>query len=164
MPLLRHRSRTLLVTMYCLALTATAARAADWGGITPGTSTKDAVRATYGEPTRSVSKTLDGYDVTDWVYEGEGAPGGIVRLTVEFGLLTGPGFQPDVVRAFRLDPVPGVFTRRTIIAGWGMPFAAGREGDTPEFYYDEGLLVLFDKDGWIAERLIFTLPQPRQNE
>ena len=159
-----HRARTLALTFVCLVLGATTARAADWGGITPGTSTKDSVRTLYGEPTRAASKTLEGYDVIDWVYEGERAPRGIVRLTAEFGLLTGPGFQPDVVRAFRLDPVPGVFTRRTIIAGWGMPFAAGREGETPEFYYEEGLLVLFDKDGWIAERMVFTMPRPRPKE
>ena len=160
-------ARAFVLALSCFVLIATAsgaAYAAEWGSITPGTSTKGEVRALYREPTRAVNRTVEGYDVTDWIYERDRAPGGIVRLTIEFGLLVGSGFKPDVVRTFRLEPAPGVFTRRSIISGWGLPYAAGREGETPEFYYEEGLLVLFNKDGWNVEQLVFTPPQPRQKE
>lgn len=155
-------AHALAIALTCVALTATVCHAADWGGVVPGTSSKDDVRKLFGEPTRATNKTLDNYNVTDWLYEGPRAPGGIVRMVVEFGLLAGPGFQPDVVRTLRLEPKPGLFNRRSIISGWGLPYAAGREADTPEFYYEEGLLVLFDKAGWNVERLLFTLPQARQ--
>ncbi|PYM15741.1 MAG: hypothetical protein DMD81_14275 [Candidatus Rokuibacteriota bacterium] len=154
--------RGLRLTLVCLAFVATVTEAADWGGIAPGTSTKDTVQKIFGAPSRTEQKKLEGYDVSDWVYEGPRAPGGVVRMTIEFGLLAGQNFKPDIVRVLRLDPAPGVFNRRAIIAGWGIPYAAGREEQTPEFYYEEGLLVLFDKQGWNVERLVFTPPQPRQ--
>ena len=150
------------LAVLAVALTATASRAADWGGITPGTTTKDGVRSLYGEPTTTTNKKLEGYDVSDWVYERGRTPAGVIRMVIEFGLLAGSGFKPDVARTLRVEPAPGVFTRRDVISGWGLPYAAGREGDTPEFYYEEGLLVLFDKEAWNVERLLFTLPQPRQ--
>ena len=44
--------------------------------------------------------------------------------------------------------------------GWGIPNRVGKDGQTPVFYYESGLLVLFDKDGWMAMSMVFTPPQP----
>jgi hypothetical protein len=136
------------------------ARAAEWGAISPGRSTKDAVRERFGQPTKSTAMKVEGYDTMQWVYEGERAPRGVRRLTVDFGLLTPSGYQPDTVRVLTLEPTPEVFTRPTVVAGWGEPSRVGKEGDTPLFYYEEGLIVMFDRAGWIAEKMIFTPPQP----
>ena len=90
--------RGLRLTLVCLAFVATVTEAADWGGIAPGTSTKDTVQKIFGAPSRTEQKKLEGYDVSDWVYEGPRAPGGVVRMTIEFGLLAGQNFKPDIVR------------------------------------------------------------------
>lgn len=137
-----------------------AAGAAEWGAIVPGQTTQEAVRAQYGEPSRRGALKVDGYDTTEWVYDGTRAPRGVRRLTVEFGLLTPAGYRPEIVRVLRLDPSPGVFTRALVERGWGAPNRVGKEGDTPLFFYEAGLLVLFDKDGWTAVSMVFTPPQP----
>ena len=139
---------------------AAAARAADWGTIVPGKSTSESMRAVYGPPTKSQAQKVEGYDTTQWVYEGAQAPPGILRLTVDFGLLTAAGYQKDVVRSFRLDPKPGVFNRSLVLDGWGTPAKVGRDGEFEIFVYEQGLLVYFDKEGRIAQALIFTPPQP----
>ena len=89
-------------------------------------------------------------------------PRGLQRLVVDFGLLTGAGYRANVVRTMRLEPVPGVFTRDTVLIGWGTPQRAGKDGETPVFFYQDGLIVYFDKEGWVAARLLFTPPQPAQ--
>jgi hypothetical protein len=134
--------------------------AAEWGAIAPGRSTKDAVRERFGPPSRSTPMKVEGYDTMQWVYEADRAPRGVRRLTVDFGLLTSSGYQPDIVRVLTLEPTPEIFTRPTVVAGWGEPARVGKEGDTPLFYYEDGLIVMFDREGWIAEKLIFTPPQP----
>ena len=150
-----------LVVAWCvLLLPAAPARAAEWGTLVPGTSTTDSVRAQYGQPTKSQAQKVEGYDTTQWVYEGARAPAGIVRLTVDFGLLTAAGYKKDVVRSFRLDPKPGVFNRTLAMDGWGTPTRVGRDGEFEIFLYEQGLLVYFDKEGRIAQTLIFTPPQP----
>lgn len=140
------------------------AHGAEWGTLVPGQSTIESVRAAYGEPTRRNSVKVEGYDTIEWVYEGERAPRGVRRLSVEFGLLMEGGYRPELVRLFRLEPMPGIFTQRAVLLGWGPPTRVGKDGETPVFFYQDGLIVLFDKQGWIAERMIFTPPQPAQRE
>lgn len=136
------------------------AAAAEWGGISPGTTTMDAVRGRYGPPSREVTQKVEGYDTRQWIYEGGRAPSGIRRLTVEFGMLTPAGFRRDVVRLFMLEPARGVFDRQVILTGWGKPSGATPPGEPPAFYYQDGLIVYFDRDGQSAERMVFTPPQP----
>ena len=143
-----------------VALAACPAGAAEWGLITPGTTTTEAVRARYGQPTKTTPKKIDAYDTLQWVYEGAQAPVGTYRMTVEFGLLTADGYKKDVVRDFRLDPKPGSFNKKLILDGWGDPSKVGKDGDLEVFLYQEGLLVYFDKEGWDVQTMIFTVPQP----
>ncbi len=161
------RPRALVLATLALMLAALVpltARAAEWDTIAPGTTTTDTARAQLGDPTRTAALKIEGYDASQWVYEGDRAPRGARKLELEFGLLTESGYKRDVLRLFRLDPTPGVFTRETILLGWGFPTRVGKDGDTPVFYYDEGLVVFFDKDGWIAQRMIFTPHQPQAKQ
>jgi hypothetical protein len=138
-----------------------AAAAADWGSLTPGESTAEAVRAKYGQPSSETKPQVDGYQTMEWVYEGARAPAGIKRMVVEFGLLTPKGFQPDIIRTFRLEPNPGVFRRGQIILGWGKPEKVGETSDhMPLMSYNSGLLVYFDKDLLDAVSMVFTRPLP----
>jgi hypothetical protein len=136
------------------------ALAAEWGQIRAGTTQQTTVRARYGAPTRETSQKIEGYDAVQWVYEGARAPSGMLRMTVDFGLLTPNGYQKDVVRTFKLEPKPEIFNKRLIIDGWGTPTRAGREGELEFFLYQDGLLVYFEKEGERAISLIFTPPQP----
>jgi hypothetical protein len=136
------------------------ASAAGWGAIVPGQSTVAAVRAHYGEPSRAEAVKIEGYDASQWTYDGERAPQGIRRLTIEFGLLTPTGYRPDLARLIRLEPNPGIFTRMTVLNGWGWPTKSGKDGEVPVFFYQEGLVVEFDREGWLAVRMTFTPPQP----
>lgn len=144
-----------------LTLLAVAApvRAEEWGAIVPGKSTPASVRAQYGPPTKIQAQKLEGYDTAQWVYEGAQAPAGLVRLTVDFGLLTAAGYQKDVVRAFRLDPKAGVFNRTLVLDGWGIPATIGRDGEFEVFVYAQGLVVYFDAEGRIVQTMVFTPPQ-----
>src|SRR5206468_12776938 len=94
----------------------------------PATSTMEGVRAQYGGPTRTEGQKVEGYDTTSWIYEGAQAPAGMTRMVVDFGLLQAGGFKRDVVRSFRLEPHHGVFTRDTILTGWGRPSGYSKEG------------------------------------
>src|SRR5512145_1104349 len=134
--------------------------AAEWGTIVPGTSTTTTVRGQYGAPTRTTSLKVEGYDTDQWVYEGPQAPAGIRRMTVDFGLLSPTGLRREVVRTVRLDPNPGVFTRETILAGWGVPNRVSPPDQPPSFVYTRGLIVGFDAKGWDVEWTVFTPPQP----
>ena len=109
------------------------AAAAEWGGIRPGISTTAQVRALHGAPTKTSKEKVDNYDTETWVYDAPKAPAGLKRLTIEYGLVVAEKYQPDVVRAFRIEPQPGVFTRRIIYLGWGNPDRTGRDGDTDVF-------------------------------
>ena len=157
--MLGARSLAALVMSLAVLIAASPARAAEWGTIVPGISTTATVKAQYGSATRASASKLEGYETIQWVYEEAQAPTGMIRMTVDFGLLTASGFRPDVVRAFRLEPKPGVFTQQTILAGWSIPTRVGQEQDAGIFYYEDGLLVYFDREGWIVERMMFT---PRQ--
>lgn len=152
--------RLAALTLLALAALAPAARASDWGLIVPGQSTLESVRARYGPPTKAEPQKIDNYDATAWVYAGAQAPPGMLRMTVDFGLLTGAGYKKDVVRSFRLDPKPGVFNKKLVTDGWGRPTKAGVDGNFEIFLYEDGLLVYFPKDGDDATAMIFTPPQP----
>lgn len=141
-------------------LLALPARAAEWAAIDPGRSTAEDVRARFGPATRTQAQKLEGHEASEWIYDGAQAPAGIERLTVEFGLLVAGAYRQDVVRALRLEPKPGIFTRRVVVQGWGEPLHVASEGDRDVFVYPEGLLVYFDKDGWDARLVLFTPPQP----
>ena len=70
-------------------------------------------------------------------------------------------YQANVVRDFRIEPLPGGFTRTIVTLGWGPPDRSGRDGDTDIFIYLEGLIVYFDDTGQNAKLMLFTVPQPR---
>ena len=82
--------RGLLVVAIVLAVVAPAG-AAEWGAIVPATSTMESVRAQYGGPTRTTTQKTDNYDSTTWIYEGAQAPRGLIRMTVDFGILQANG-------------------------------------------------------------------------
>jgi hypothetical protein len=134
--------------------------AAEWGTIIPATSTTETVRAQFGGPTRTDNQKVEAYDTTSWVYEGAQAPPGMTRMVVDFGILQAGGFRRDVVRAFRLEPKRGVFTRDTILTGWGRPDGVRKDAGGDSFLYDRGLVVVFDKEAWSAVSMVFTPPQP----
>jgi hypothetical protein len=148
-----------LPVLFLCALAAPAT-AAEWGAITPAKSTMDAVRAQYGGPTRVQNEKLEGYDSTTWTYEGTQAPAGMNRMIVDFGLVGAGGYRRDIVRAFRLEPRAGAFSRSTILSGWGLPARVGTESDGQVFFYSEGLLVYFEKESPYPRMMIFTPPQP----
>ena len=104
---------------------------------------------------------IDNYDIEKWIYQDDRAPTGIVRLTVEFGLLRDGKYQPEVVRVFELEPHGGTFNRGIVSSGWGLPDRIGQQGNEEVFLYKEGLLVYFAENGWNVRLMIFTLPQPR---
>jgi hypothetical protein len=137
------------------------AAAAEWGDIRPGISTTANVRELYGAPTKTSKDKVDNYDTETWIYDEPKAPAGLKRLTVEYGLMVAEKYQPSVVRALRVEPQPGGFTRRIIILGWGTPDRTGRDGNTDVFVYYEGLIVYFDDTGQDAKLVLFTVPQPR---
>jgi hypothetical protein len=150
----------LLVALVASLAGALGAFAAEWSTIVPGVSTMEAVRARFGAATKTSMQKQEGYDAAEWLYEGAAAPVGFSKLVVEFGLLTPLGYRADVVRDFTLSPKRGIFTRDTVIGGWGIPDRVGRENDADVFLYQNGLVVYFAKDGWEAQLMVFTPPQP----
>jgi len=136
------------------------ARAAEWGTIQPGVSTLEQVRERYGGPSKETRAKVEGYDTLRWVYEGSGAPEGVVRMTVDFGLLTPSGFKPSLVRLLTLEPRPLIFGRVTVVQGWGILDGVGTREGLVTFFYKEGLFVIFDKEGENALSLVFSIPQP----
>jgi hypothetical protein len=132
--------------------------AESWGGITPGETTRAGVESLYRRPSRERSTVDEGRTVVEWTYAEDRAPRGLVRMVVNYGLMSGERFVPDVVRSVTLYPKPHVFPLRTISTGWGEPDAIGTEeaSGRPSFHYrTRGLLVVFDKTGSWAELLLF---------
>jgi len=150
---------TMLAGVVALGLAGTA-QASEWGGIAPGVTTLEQVRERYGAPSKESKAKLENYDTTTLTYEGSKAPAGMNRLVVEVGWLAQDGFKANVVRVFRLEPRPLIFPIQAIMDGWGIPSAAGESGGRPTFFYEEGLVVIFDPQGVNAENMSFTLPQP----
>ena len=154
--------RLALAAVLLLALLPVGAvRAAEWGLIKPGVSTRSAVRERYGAPSRTEQKKVEKYDTESWIYEGERAPSGLMRMTVDFGLLHDNKYNPDVVRTLQLEPHGATFNRGIIGNGWGFPDGSGKQGEEEYFVYKDGLLVYFSSDGWTVRLMIFTVPQPR---
>jgi len=156
------RGRALLVAlaMAGLLLGRGFAAAEEWGAIEPGATTVDEVRARYGAPSKETRGKADNYDTLQWVYEDARAPGGIQKMTVDYGLLTPQGYKPTVVRVFRLEPKSKIFGRSTVIHAWGVPDAITEHNGMDVFFYKTGLLVNFDKEGEEATLLTLTPPQP----
>ena len=152
-------ARALTVLTLLLTLTAPA-MAADWGGIEPGVTTIEQVKDRYGSPSTEKQVKVEGYDTQEWVYQGDNAPGGLVRMIVEFGLLTPAGYKPSIVRILKLEPQPNIFGRGTVVQGWGVPDGVGTQDGLVTAFYKEGLFVVFDKDGQMALTMIFSIPQP----
>ena len=152
----------------CLALSLTllAGRgnvgAETWGGITPGATMRAEVERLYGRPSRERTMVDEGRTVAEWTYAEDRAPRGLLRMVVNYGLMSGDRFVPDVVRSVTLFPKAQVFSLTTIASGWGEPDAIGTEESSgrPSFHYrTRGLLIVFDKTGSWAEILVFG---PRQ--
>ena len=156
------RRRALLAALVLGGLLASGrpGAAEEWGAIEPGKTTTEEVRARYGAPSKETHAKADGYDTTRWVYEDARAPGGIERMTVDYGLLTPQGFKPTVVRVLRLEPKAKIFGRNTVIQAWGVPDGITKQNEMDVFFYKTGLLVNFDKEGDEAALLTFTPPQP----
>ena len=150
----------LLVALMLLLPFPTTVPAAEWGQIYPGETTQAAVRARYGEPAKQSTQKVEGYDSDQWVYEGARAPAGIAKMIIDFGILKPSGYQKDIVRTFRLEPKPDIFSRKLVLDGWGLPGRIGKEGPLEFFLYREGLLVYFDANGERVIAMIFTPPQP----
>jgi len=157
-----RRARALLAGLAIAGLLAGPAGvpAEEWGGIEPGITTIDQVRARYGAPSKETRAKEQGHDTIQWVFEDARAPGGIQRLTVDYGLLTPGGFKQTVVRAFRLEPKPKVFAKNTVAQAWGPPDAIGVQNEQETFFYRSGLVVIFTKDGTDTVLMTFTPPQP----
>lgn len=156
-------TRALLVLTLLLAVPRPAP-AAEWANIAPGVSTLEQVRETFGKPSKEVGAKVEGYDTVQWIYERSQAPEGLIRMIVDFGLLTPAGYKPSVVRLLTLEPNQFIFGRQTVIEGWGLPDGVGKGEDTMTFFYREGLFVLFEKEGRSALKLIFSVPQPETAE
>ncbi len=135
-------------------------RAEEWGGIEPGVTTIEQVRARYGAPSKETRAQVEGHDTIQWIFEDARAPGGIQRLTVDYGLLTPQGYKQTVVRALRLEPKPKIFGKNTVAQAWGPPDATGSRNDQETFFYKSGLIVIFTKDGTDTVLMTFTPPQP----
>ena len=156
----RHRARWALglVLIGTLLTSWGDVDAESWGGITPGETTRADVERLYGRPSRERSMVDEGRTVAEWTYAEDRAPRGLVRMVVNYGLMSGNRFVPDVVRSLTLYPKPQVFSLRAISSGWGEPDAVGTEeaSGRPSFHYrTRGLLVVFDKTGSWAELLLF---------
>ena len=150
-----------LALLLVLMLFAAPAAASDWGGIEPGVTTIDQVRDRYGKPSKETRPKIEGYDTLQWVYDGDQAPAGIARMTVDFGLLVAGGYKPNLVRIFTLEPKPSMFGKSTVIQGWGIPDAiADNKDGTSTLIWKDGLLVQFDKEGKDSISMIFSMPQP----
>ena len=153
--------RPIRIVALVLLLAAGPAAAADWGGIYPGTTTVEQVRARYGAPAKESRPKVEGYDTLQWIYEGDRAPTGMVRMTVDFGILAAGGYKSNLVRLLTLEPKPAIYGRNTVIQGWGIPdgIADNKDGGTT-LVWNDGLLAVFDKDGENARALVFSVPQP----
>ena len=77
----------------------------------------------------------------------------------------GPTFNSDVGFDIALSPDKKAFTAtfsglQAIIDGWGPPTAAGDQSGFPTMIYEDGLIVVFERQGQWADSMTFTVPQP----
>jgi hypothetical protein len=148
----------ILALLVAVLLTPGPAAALGWGGIEPAVTTLPQVRERWGAPTRETRAKEEGHDTIQWVYEGEAAPRGMSRMTVDFGLLQPDGYKPQLVRALRLEPKPQIFGRQTAAEAFGAPDRVGTVDGVEVLVYTSGLVVYFNKDGTSAAVLLFTPP------
>jgi hypothetical protein len=148
-----------LLALIAMAVLVSVAQASEWQTIRPGESTQEEVRAQFGQATKVASQKVDGYDTAQWIYEGSQLPHGMTKMTVDFGLLTARGYRADVVRILQFVPKQGIFNRMTVLSGWGEPTAVKTENGVPFMFYQAGLIVTFDKEGWFVTNMVFTPPQ-----
>lgn len=147
--------------LFFLLLLPVAAAGEPWLGLTPGKSDKAAVRAILGPPSREVAKKEEGYDTSEWIYEGTHAPIGATKLAVQFGLLTRGTFRGDIVRALTYSPKPNIFPGPAIVEGWGVPDKTGTDtSGRVVYFYRRGLIVTLDKEGRETSEMLFTIEQP----
>ena len=150
-----------LALLLALAMVAVPAAASDWGGHRARRHHVDPVRESAWQPSKETRPRIEGYDTLQWVYEGDRAPAGIARMTVDFGFLTAGGYKPNLVRLLTLEPKPFRFGKNTVIQGWGVPDAiADNKDGTSTLIWKDGLLVHFDKEGKDSMSMIFSGPQP----
>lgn len=150
-----------LLVLGALLLVAAPALAAEWGPLAPGRTTRTQVRERFGAPTRAEVVKVDGYDTDRWTYEGAQAPPGVRRMVAEFGLKDDRGYNPDVLRDFRLEPKPGVFHKGILDRGWGPPDRVTRDGQRQIFLWASGLVAYFETPNDLdPSLLLFGLPQP----
>ena len=156
------RARALLAGLAVVGLLVgpAGAGAEEWGGIEPGVTTIEQVRARYGAPSKETRAKVEGHDTIQWIFEDARAPGGVQRLTVDYGLLTPQGYKQTVVRVLRLEPKPKVFGKNTVTQAWGIPDGIGTPNEQQSFFYKSGLVVIFTKDGTDTVLMTFTPPQP----
>ena len=154
-----RRLAGLIVAVVTAVLAAGPVSAEQWGGLEPGQSTMAVVKSLRGTPSRTQKQKVDNYDTEEWVYEDAKAPGGVKRMTVDFGLMTPAGYRADLVRSLRLEPKPGAFDKDTIVTGWGKPAGLGKDGDVNFYFYKEGLFVYFGPDDHAVVSMTFTPPQ-----
>ena len=96
-----------------------------------------------------------------WVYEGTRAPGGVQRMTVDFGLLSPHGYKQTVVRAFRLEPKPKIFGKNTVAQAWGPPDAIGTQNNQDDLLLQvRPRRHLRPRTGTTPVLMTFTPPQP----
>jgi hypothetical protein len=157
---LRSRLASLAFVALMLSPAVGPASAEEWGGIEPGVTTIEQVRAKFGAPSKESRQKIEGYDTIEWVYEDTRAPEGIRRMTVGYGLLTPQGYKQTVVRVLQLEPKPHIFGPNTVREAWGVPDAVSSQNDQETYYYKSGLIVTMDKEGNEAVLMSFTLPQP----
>ena len=144
-----------------LVLLPVGASGEEWMGVAPGKADKAAVRAVFGPPTREVTKKEEGYDTSEWIYEGGKAPAGATRLVVQFGLLRGGTFRAEMVRALTYFPKRNIFLRAAIVDGWGAPDKTGTDSTGRiVFFYRRGFVATLDKDGRETLEMLFTVEQP----
>jgi hypothetical protein len=141
-------------------LASSPATAIGWGGIEPTATTLEQVRERWGPPSKETRSREEGHETIQWVYEGAGAPAGLNRMTVDFGLMRPDGYKPHLVRSLKLEPKPSIFGRSTVVEAFGAPDRVGIQDDLPLIVYNAGLFVYFDKDGQMAVLLLFTPPLP----
>src|SRR5262245_37104735 len=136
--------------------------AEEWGGIEPGVSILDDVRSRYGAPTKETHAKAECYDTVQWVYDGAQAPGGIQRMTIEYGLLTPQGYKPTVVRVIRLEPKAIALGQSRVGQGSGATDHLITQNDQETYFYKSGRIVTCNTEDTEAVILNFMPPQPDQ--
>src|SRR5437867_7696484 len=79
------RGELMIAALVLLVALASPGAAAEWREIKPGETQMAEIRARFGAPTKATPVKVEGFDTTEWVYEGAQALVGMARVTLEFG-------------------------------------------------------------------------------